>query len=285
MSGLFLGELALTAVDVDAYCARVGFGGPRTPTLSTLRELCWRQAAAIPFEALDVRLGRAVSLAPEAVDEKLIARRRGGYCFEQNTLLLRALRTLGFEAEPLIARSRWRRPLEERVARTHMAVRVRLAEGDWLADTGFGACTLTAPLELSQRGPQATRHEPARLVPVGDAGNGDEHAELRLERLLGSEWAPLYDLVLAPQAPVDLLAANWLISTHPASSFRHRLVVSRARDEVRHVLVDTRLTIRRDGGVEHRELDAAGLERSLREDFGLSVEPGWRALFEELAAR
>jgi len=129
------------------------------------------------------------------------------------------------------------------------------------------------------QGAQETIHEPARLVAL-------DNGELRIERLLGGEWQPLYDLMLAPQRPVDLWAANWLISTHPASSFHHNLVISRTRDEIRHVLVNTRLTTRRRGAdAEHRHLDAAELERSLVEDFGLPMLESLRPLFAELASR
>ena len=279
MGGLLLGDnVSLTGVDLDAYCRRVGYSVPRTPTLSTLRELQRLQAAAIPYESIDVRLGLGIDLTPAVVDAKLIGAGRGGYCFELNTLFLRVLLALGFRAEPLSARSRWRRPAHELVARTHMALRVRIDERDWLADLGFGSCMLTAPLDMRLQGPQETLHEPARLVPRA--------GELRIERQLGGEWQPLYDLLLAPQEAVDLLAANWLISTHPASTFHEHLVISRTRDEVRHVLVDTRLTIRRkDADVEYRDLDAAQLERSVVEDFGLTMQESWRPLFAEIASR
>jgi N-hydroxyarylamine O-acetyltransferase len=163
------------------------------------------------------------------------------------------------------------------VVRTHMAMRVTVEDGEWLADVGFGACMLTTPLRMDQAGVQETRHEPARLRPV----NG----ELRLERLLGDAWAPICDLALAPQEFVDIVGANWLIANHPASSFRHHLVVSRTRDDVRHVLSDTRLTVRRPGApAGHAELSAQGIERCLAEDFGLPVQDGWRSLLAQVAS-
>ena len=83
---------------------------------SALVELHRLHPAAIAFENFDVRLGLEVRLDAGSIDAKLIGARRGGYCFEQNVLFLRVLRTLGFRAEPLIARSRWRRPLDQSVA-------------------------------------------------------------------------------------------------------------------------------------------------------------------------
>jgi N-hydroxyarylamine O-acetyltransferase len=277
LSTLFVDPIEFGPVDLDAYCARIGYAGPREPTLATLQTLHHLHPAAIPFETLDARLGLGVDLDDTAIDAKLIGARRGGYCFEQNALLLRALRTIGFDAEPLIARSQWRRGPERNHPRTHMAVRVTLDGVDWLADVGFGGCMITVPLRMDVTGAQETRHEPARLTPVGD--------ELRMERLFGEVWAPVYDLVLAPQVPVDLAAANWLIATHPASPFRNRLVVSRTQDDVRHVLVDARLTIRpSNGAMEHRDLDADQIEQSLADDFGLPVLPSWRPLLESLAS-
>ena len=276
MSTLFVDEIAFGPVDLDAYCERVGYAGPREPTLATLEALHRLHPATIPFETLDARLGLGVDLDDAALDAKLIGARRGGYCFEQNALLLRALTTLGFKAEPLIARSLWRRGPERNHPRTHMAVRVRLDGVDWLADVGFGGCMTTVPLRMDEHGAQQTRHEPGRLTPVCEG--------LRLERLFGETWAPVYDLVLAAQAPVDLAAANWLIANHPASPFRNRLVISRTEDDVRYVLVDARLTTRRrDSSIEHRDLDADGIERSLADDFGLPVSPDWRPLLETLA--
>ncbi|MDB5480290.1 MAG: N-hydroxyarylamine O-acetyltransferase [Caulobacteraceae bacterium] len=274
---MFGAEIDLDCVDLDAYCARVGYRGPRDPTLSTLRELHRLHPAAIPFETFDARLGLGVDLAAPAIDAKLIRGGRGGYCFEQNILFLRALRSLGFDAEPLIARSLWGRAPGETHPRTHMAVRVGVEGRPWLADVGFGGCMMTTPIRLDLSEPQETRHEPARLSPLGD--------ELRLERLIGGQWLPVYDLAPTRQRAADLMGANWLISTHPDSPFRHRLVVSRTCDEVRHVLVDARLTTRRsDRGAERRELGAAEMEACLSNLFGLPVMETWRPLLRRLAS-
>lgn len=91
------------AVDLNAYCARVGYDGPRTPTLETLRALNARHPASIPFEAIDVLLDRGIDLSPQAVDAKLIPGRRGGYCFEHNSLFRCVLETMGFHVQGLAA--------------------------------------------------------------------------------------------------------------------------------------------------------------------------------------
>jgi N-hydroxyarylamine O-acetyltransferase len=260
-------------VDLGAYFARVGYQGPCEPTLGVLRDLHRLHPAAIPFEAIDVLLGREIALDPATLQAKMIAGGRGGYCFEQNYLLRHVLRAIGFQVDGLIARSLLGRPLEDVRPRTHMALRVRLQDEDWLADVGFSAVTLTAPIRLASFAPQDTLFEPVRLRPIG--------AELRYEVLIGDEWRPVYDLVPAPQLDIDLQMSNWFVSTHPNSPFRQALVVSRTTPQVRHLLNHNRLTVRRPGHEpERRRLSAEEVETCLVRDFGLCAQPSWRPVIE-----
>jgi len=272
-------------VDLEAYFARVGYAEAGEPTLETLATLQRLHPAAIPFETIDVWLGRTIDLSPAAVDAKLITGRRGGYCFEHNSLFLRVLTALGFTAEPLIARSRWGRSPEEVGARTHMALKVWIDGEAWLADVGFGGCMQTAPLRMDERGPQATAFEPRRLRPLGEApDDGTSAGDLRLEVLIGDDWRPVCDLSRQTQTAADLEAANWFISTHPGSNLRRHLVAARTLIEARYVLTDNRLAIRRAGReTVLKLLDAAGLERALTEDFGLRIRPEWRPMIQTVA--
>jgi N-hydroxyarylamine O-acetyltransferase len=92
--------------DIEAYFTRIGYSGPRQPTIAMLREIVAKHPAAIPFENLDVLLGRVPPLDPGSLHDKLIRHRRGGYCFEHNTLLMSVLRATGFEVAGLAARVR-----------------------------------------------------------------------------------------------------------------------------------------------------------------------------------
>lgn len=269
-------ESASAAIDLDAYCARIGYDGPREPTLAVLSELHRLHPPAIPFEGIDVRLGRGVELEPAALQAKLLAGCRGGYCFEQNTLFRLALVGMGFDVATLIARSRWGRPLERPRARSHLTLRVRIDGEDWLADVGSRADML-APLRMADRGAQGAGFEPLRLAPAGE--------ELRLEMLVAGAWAPVYDIVPAPQLDVDIAAANWFTATHPSSPFRQQLIAWRTNAHRRLVLADNRLTVREAGRAAVRvRLSAEELERALAEDFGLAVEPAWRPMLREAVA-
>src|SRR5579862_105740 len=110
-----------TAIDLTAYFGRIGFSGPArpAPTLDTLRALHLLHPQAIPFENLDVLIGRPVLLDLESIQRKLIANRRGGYCYEHNLLFRSVLEALGFRVRGFAGRVLWGREAPDMPARTH----------------------------------------------------------------------------------------------------------------------------------------------------------------------
>lgn len=264
-------------VDLEAYFARIGYSGPREPTLDVLRALTELHPAAIPFEAIDVLLDRGIDISPAAVDAKLIGRRRGGYCYEQNGLFARVLRAIGFEVEGLAANVRWMfDPGVAPGSLTHRVLRVTIDGVPWLSDVGFGSCVPTAPLRFDVADPQPTRHETFRIAKMGP------HFLLQAE--VEGHWQPVYSI--APDVWLDshYEMANWFTSTHPISHFRHRLIVTRTTPEARHILANGRLTIRRgDGSAEKRFLDADQIMAALDDIFLLPVEQDWRPAAERAA--
>lgn len=265
------------SVNLDVYFARIGYTGARVPTLATLCALAERQPARIPFEAIDVRLGRGVDLDPAAVDAKLLHAGRGGYCFEQNGLLRRVLLALGFEVTGLAARVRWLLADDAPpTPRTHMVLKVIVDGEAWLVDAGFGSCTPTTPLNLRSRAAQRSAHEAYRFV---DGSHGS-----LLQARIDEHWVPVYEFTEEPQLDADYALYNWHTSTHPQSHFRHQLIVARVTPEARYALRDTTLSVRRSGGeLSRHRLDADGIEQALAEVFGLRVEPSWRAMIERTA--
>src|SRR5262245_46685487 len=131
---------------LDAYLRRIGYRGPRAASPEALAALHEAHVAAVPFENLDILLGRTISLDLDALEAKIVSGRRGGYCFEQNTLFRAVLERLGFRVTSLAARVRGGDVLRPR---THMLLRVDLDEGPWLADVGFGGDGLVHPLPLA----------------------------------------------------------------------------------------------------------------------------------------
>lgn len=263
---------ALSAVDLDGYFARIGHAGPLSPDLVTLGAIIARHAASIPFEAIDVLLGRPVDLSPAAVDAKLINRRRGGYCFEQNGLLQRVLTSLGYRVEPLMARVLWmREPDAPPPGWSHMALRVFVDSVGYLVDVGFGSCVPTAPLRFDRTTPQPTPHEPFRLSRTL---NG-----YLLEAQLGRDWVPVYEVSPRICAEDAYRIANIATSTDPQSLFRQTLLVTLTTGEARQILFGNRLTIRdKNGTVTRYELDVPSIEHILTDVFGLPFEGDWRRI-------
>ena len=224
-------------------------------------------ATSIPFENLEVLLGRGVKLDPEALFDKIVERRRGGYCFEHNSLMLRVLESLGFAVEGLAARVLWNQPEGKPGPRTHMLLRVSLPEGIYLADVGFGGLTLTTPLRLEVGPEQTTPHEPHRLVPMED--------EIELQARLDSGWTRLYHFTLKPQLLIDYEVANWFTATYPDGLFTKNLMMARPDLNRRYAIFNREFTIRPRGGpAERRTLQIAGeLGDVLAQHFRLPTDP------------
>jgi N-hydroxyarylamine O-acetyltransferase len=237
--------------DLDAYFARIGYGGPATPTFETLTALQAAQVAAIPFENLTPLLGQPVKLDLESLQAKLVGSRRGGYCFELNALFKAALEAIGFEVTGLAARVLWMAPPEAPLSgRSHMLLKVDLADGPWLADAGFGAQLLDAPLQLQAGLEQSTPWARYRLAET-DGG-------LMLEANLAGDWRAIYLFNFDPALPADYEIYNWSTSTHPQSLFVNLLIAERLTETSRYNLVNTRLTERRrDGSAVERVLGSA----------------------------
>lgn len=263
-------------IDLDAYFERIGYDGPRDPTLEVLRALHASHPAAIPYEGTDVLLGRPVEIAPEAIFDKLVRRRRGGYCFEHNGLFRSVLTAIGFTVDAYLGRVLWfLGPDDPLPLRTHMVLRVTIDGDAWLADVGFGGAVMSAPIRMTDYTPQRTVNGVYRLTPVG--------SDLKLELQAPSRWIPMVLIVPQPQLDVDFVAPNWYTSTHPKSGFRNRLMACRARPDARYALLNNRFTVRQpNGDAIETMLDREGLESTLREVFDIDVTDELRSAIERV---
>lgn len=254
-------------IDLPAYFARIGYSGLAEPSIGTLQALHLAHATHIPFENLDVLLGRGVSLELEAIQRKLVGNRRGGYCFEQNALFSAVLEQLGFEVVRLLARVRL--GTTRILPRTHMVLGVRVAGADWLADVGFGGWGLL---------------EPIPLVAGRETRQGDWVLRLRRE---GAAWVlecpqcPVgpdqYVFTTEPQLAVDYEAPNHYCATHPQSRFRQTLTVQLPSPTARLLLRNGEFSTSDAQGIRTEILpDEAALLAVLEARFGLRLPPGTR---------
>ena len=166
-------EWTTDQLDLDAYLDRIGHTGPLTAEAATLAALHRAHVAAIPFENLDVILGRGISVALPDVQRKLVEARRGGYCYEHGLLFAAVATRLGFTAKRLLARVG---ALERPRPRTHLVTLITNPTGEpWLADPGFGS-GLLAPLPL--RADAETRARRSSIDPWSSARTSARYADL-----------------------------------------------------------------------------------------------------------
>jgi N-hydroxyarylamine O-acetyltransferase len=253
-------------LNVEEYLARINYHGPREATAETLRDLQVAHLRSVPFENLSIHAGEPVTLDDAALFDKIVARRRGGFCYEVNGLFAALLRALGFDV----------RMLSAGVARPdgsfgpdfdHMALLVTLEER-WLADVGFGDSFLE-PLRLDERGEQRQGGRAYKISPDGD--------RLVLSRLEagGAAWEPQFRFTLRPHQYPDYAEMCRYHQTSPDSHFTRGRVCSRATPDGRITLSGLRL-IETDAGGQRREralADDSEYAAVLREHFGI-VMPG-----------
>ncbi|MEV5970293.1 arylamine N-acetyltransferase [Streptomyces sp. NPDC051921] len=251
-------------LDLDAYLARIGYSGAPAPDLATLRALHRAHVATIPFENLDVALGRRVSLGVKDLEAKLVARRRGGYCYEQNGLLAAALERIGFQVAGRGARNRTRGDALTPI--THAMLVVTVGGEQWLADAGFGWQGPLEPVPLAD----GTRVEQDGWV----FGVGIEAEGVHVLRSLRPEgWTDLYSFAPHTLYPVDFELMNHYSSSHPRSRFLGQVVAHLPGAEVRRALVRDGLTsMRTDRAPEERRVGPDELVGTLAELFGIELD-------------
>jgi N-hydroxyarylamine O-acetyltransferase len=210
----------------------------------------------IPFENLNPLAGLAVRIDLANVVDKLVRSRRGGYCFEHNTLFHAVLQSFGFEVTPLAARVLIGQPEDAEVAQTHKLLRVACEGEDLIADVGFGGMTLTGPIRLAADIEQSTPHEPYRLDQTGE--------DWWLRAKVMDEWRLLYRFSPRRAWRIDEEVANHYVATHPASNFTTMLRVARILPQGRLALLNRRLT-------EHRLGAASQVEEIVGDDALRSV--------------
>ncbi|WP_017595225.1 arylamine N-acetyltransferase family protein [Nocardiopsis potens] len=250
--------------DLDAYLERIGYRGPREATWEVLREVNRAHARAIPFENLDVLLGREISLDIADLQDKMVVRRRGGYCHEQNVLFATALDRLGFRVTGLSARLLFGRGLD--VLRTvgHTILKVEADGGAWIADTGVGG---VGPLEPVPLADGAVSHQGDWTYRLDDTPRG-----WLLRYATAEGWFPLYYFSTAPFYRADYADHNYIASHHPRSPFHRMLTVQRNGLRERLVLTDRRLQTQTPSAAPaDRHLDPEQIPQVLREVFGLHL--------------
>jgi N-hydroxyarylamine O-acetyltransferase len=249
--------------DLDAYLARIGWSGSHEPTLETLTGVTRAHIARIPFENVDVLLGRGIRIDLDSIVRKVVVAGRGGYCFEHGTLFQAALERIGFRpvahaARVLIFVQRHQAP------RTHMFLTVEIDGLRYVVDPGFGGHSAAVPVPLGEGVEAHDGLDRHRMVPC--------EGEWVLEAQIDGEMTPLWTSTLEPQYPVDFELANHWISTSPASPFTNRLMLRALTPAGRTSVMNRDVTVLRAGTTEKYQLaDRRALRALLGEHFGFDL--------------
>lgn len=251
------------SLDLDAYFDRIHWGGEVRPDLTTLSGLVRAHMAHIPFENIDVLLGRPIRLSLDALQAKLVRARRGGYCFEHSTLFGAVLERLGFEVTRKLARVTLLAP-REAVARTHMFLLANLPEGGFVVDTGFGSLAPGFPLPLVHTPP-----DPCSGLSHWMSHDGKDWAMCALAK---GEVVQAWVSTLEDEGAADFEMGNHFVSTHPDSIFVNRILLRALTPLGRVTAMNRDVTIWRGNASESIELaDRAQLRALLAEHFGFDL--------------
>lgn len=253
----------MSAFDLDAYLARIGWSGPIAPTLETLTGLTRAHISRIPFENVDVLLGRGIRIDLDSIVGKIVGQGRGGYCFEHGTLFQAVLERIGFR--PVAHAARVLIFLERHLApRTHMFLTVQIEGVRYVIDPGFGGHTAVIPVPLRDGVEARDGLDRHRMVRRDD--------EWVLEAEIDGVMKPLWTSTLEPQYPVDFELANHWIATSPASPFTTRLMLRALSPAGRTSVMNRDVTVLRAGTTEKYQLpDRRALRTLLGEHFGFDL--------------
>ncbi|PPK88493.1 N-hydroxyarylamine O-acetyltransferase [Neolewinella xylanilytica] len=263
----------MTPTEVQAYLHLLDRTTAPGPTLETLAGLQERHMQRVAFENFSVYLGVAPVLSVEALFRKVVHERRGGYCFELNTLYGALLEALGFTVKPVLARVLLRDPVET-PPRTHLVNLVELDGAWYVSDVGFGGLASRVPLRLDDAGEVDDGDGTVRLLP-------QDFDEYLVQRNTPDGWQDQYRFETRRAVPADIKLGNYYTHSHPDSHFLHHRFIGLFTDTGRMGLFGNRFTERRGIEVVAERTVPDGPEwiAFVRERFGLPLElPG-----EELA--
>jgi N-hydroxyarylamine O-acetyltransferase len=243
---------------VNAYLARIGAGRPRSTDARSLRDLQRRHLFAVPFENLSIHLGEPIALDEAALFEKVVRRRRGGFCYELNGAFAALLTSLGFTVSLFAARAAGREGLGPPF--DHLALRVD-AESPWLVDVGFGRLS-RHPVRLDLRTEQ---HDAEGIIRITDTDAGD------LDVWLDGQLQ--YRIEARPRLLQDFEPTCWWHQTSPKSHFTQSLVCSLPTEHGRVTLSD-RTLIQTDGGARSEQLltNDAEVLAAYQTHFGIALQ-------------
>lgn len=265
----------MTPDQTTAYLQRIGIDQALDPTLANLALLQSQHLISVPFENVDVLLGNEIVLDEDALFDKIVARRRGGYCFEANGLFRHLLRALGYKVDPAMARVWYRNAPGEVHALTHIVNVVTIDRTAYIVDVGFGGQTPRIPLPLRQGAHQDTDGIISlREVKTHGWMYARETDEGRLDQ---------FSVTGEPAFRADWEMANYFVSHSPSSLFTQALRISLFTPVGRITLNERAYSVRAGTDSETQRIqDATEVFRLLQDVFGLRIGEKHEELIQKI---
>lgn len=258
---------------VSEYLKALDLQG-RDLDLGFLKDLVGRHVATFAFSSVGCRLGEELPLDFQSLFDRIVVRRRGGYCFEQNGLLFEVLEELGFEPDLYLARVIYNQDTTPGL--THRLSMITFKGQRYVIDVGFGSQGPRVPVLFSER----QTNDGAKIFRIAEPRPGEHHLQVFQE----GDFFSLYRFELASYGQADCEVGHFYSHRHPKASFVNHLVVSRILAEEIRSLRDLEYWVITGSGTQsHKISGPEQLLQILVEELGIQVtEAEGRRLYEEL---
>ena len=255
--------MKIFSFDLSAYLERIGLKAPDTPNIEYLFALHKAHLHTFPFENFDIQLGRNIDITPEAIFNKLVHHKRGGYCFELNGLFHQAVQACSFDSRSLLGRVHI---TGTPTGRGHQLGLITIEGEQWLCDTGFGKDTPRTPFRFVHNEIQDCAGQQIRLIDAGGFGT-------MVQSRSDNEWTNLYSFDLEHVCHADSEYGNFYTSQNPNSFFTFARVATLPAENKMLILYNSSITITTESGVETIELaeDDSYIE-ALKTYFGIELD-------------
>lgn len=262
--------------EIAQYLSRIKFDNFNS-NLEGLTKLQEHHMEHIPFENLDVVVGRDIALNYNHLFDKIIIKNRGGYCFELNTLYAELLKSLGFASKPVLGRV-WLSNPKNLPPRNHLAHIVELEGRTYITDVGFGGLISSIPLDINVSSPMNDKDGMVRVSPFGDH-------QYMIQRHDEKEWTNLYSFENIEISKEDIEISNYYMSKHPNSHFYHHKFAGKSTKEGRIGLFNNKLSLRKGIKVVDKKRVDFGEDwiETIKREFSLQLdftEHEFNVLFE-----
>ncbi len=249
---------------IDAYLQRIELSDCN-PTLDSLIQLQKNHMLHVPFENLDIVLGRPIHLNHDNLFEKIVRRGRGGYCFELNLLYASLLKSLGFSVQPVLGRV-WLRKPTKIPPRNHLAHLVEINGTTFITDVGFGGLTTRIPLDINSVHQVNDDDGIVRVLPL-------LNHQYMIQRKVKGDWENQYSFENTIISTEDIVMSNHYMSTHPNSHFKKDNFIGKFTSTGRIGLFNNQMSIREGIEVVEKKQIQYGIEwvDTLKTNFNLTL--------------